>query len=169
MLSNCSINAMLPSGRPVLSCLCISCCSSDGIFSQRKSDQSSLTIESSGSTLTSLSFFRPIWDFALLQDHPSALSANPACTGLFSIYLAQASKYLSSITYEEKRPCQRWPLHPSRKFTRRVYRRCASPIASLRFSFSEGTAEKKVCCLLFSRCVIWWGKPGATTLAILAI
>ena len=45
MLSNCSINAMLPSGRPVLSCLCISRCSSDVIFSERKSDQSSLTLD----------------------------------------------------------------------------------------------------------------------------
>jgi len=45
MLSNCSINAMLPRGRPVLSCLCISGCSSDVIFSERKSDQSFLTID----------------------------------------------------------------------------------------------------------------------------
>ncbi len=83
----------------------------------RKAFQSP-TSSRSGDALTSESSLPDGWAGALLQGYSHGLATSPARTGFCSMYRAAANKYFSSRGKEANRPCQRWPRHPSRKFTR---------------------------------------------------
>jgi hypothetical protein len=67
------------------------------------------------------------------------LAQRRARTGLRSTYLTAASRCRSSIMRQWKRSCQSCPFPPSGELIIRVYRRWASPSASLEPSSSEGT------------------------------